>query len=289
MADRNTGRNRSLTLNITKKINGGVVSGYPHIYEGKNSFIWNGVTYPSITSTQFRQLSFDNYLIRLEDFKQYVQSLESGLDVDGDLDPDAQPTIIDGTCSIYTCTTYFEVVNLISSATGYIQNGTGTNPQMYIITGTENAPVSVIGITTNGSEIVGWSDDKYGTNILWTGSTFNTTISCGKTYYFVITQNGVVSKKFCYYSPSTILDEICSKCNETVTVYFNKSQVDINGIDNITWYSDFGLTQVAETGYYKLIGTNSYNNVTNGGVYTISDGSVIEKGFCDPNLLYCCV
>lgn len=284
MADKNTGRIRSLTVIITKKVNGNIVSGYPKTYEGKNSFIWNGATYPTIDQSTFQKMSYDDYIVRLEDYKQYTQSLESGLIIDDVIQSTAQPTIVDGTCSISTdqCTTYFEIVKMTSSASGYILNG-GIGSDNYLISGTENTNLSITGVTTNGSEIIGWSDDQYGNNILFTGATFNIPLSCGKTYYFVISQNVVLSKTFCYYPPSTILDEICAKCNETVTVFFDKSEVDINGIDNVTWYSDFGLTIIAQTGYYK------FNEVSNGGIYTISDGAVIEKGFCDPNLLYCCV
>lgn len=290
MADKNTGRKRALTLSITKKINGNVVSGYPHVYSGTTSFTWNDVTYPTIDASTFQKMKHEDYLVRLEDFKQYVQSVETGLNVDNDLDPSSQPCIIDGTCPmpVDQCTTYFYLSKMSSSASGYILNA-GVGIENYLISGTEGTLVSVTGVTTNGSEIIGWSDDIYGNNILTTGATFNIPISCGKKYYFVVTQNIVLSKTFCYYPPSTILDEICAKCNETVTVYFDKSEVDINGIDNVTWYSDFELTQVAETGYYKLVGTNSYNGISNGGVYTITDGTVMEKGFCDPDLLYCCV
>ena len=299
MADINTGRKRSLTLSINKKANGNIVGGYPKTYEGKNSFIWNGKTYSTINATQFGQLNNDYYIVRLEDFKQYVQSLENGLNVDRDLvgDYTVQPTVTDQTCLVDTsqCTTTFKVSKMTSSASGYIGNS-GVNSEIYLISGTENTLLHITGVTTNGSEIIGWSEDPFGNNILATGATFNIPLGCGKTYYFIITQNQVISKTFCYYPSSTILDEICATCNERVTVYFDKSLAAVSGFENVTWYSDFGLTTLVNDGFYKLttVTINFFGSVITTTlekppIYTIVNGLMTAKGFCDPNLLYCCI
>lgn len=299
MADIKTGRKRSLILTITKKSNGNVVGGYPKTYSGTTTFTWDGVVYPTLTGNTFAQMSYENYLTRLEDFKQYVQSLESGLNIDRDLDPELQPVLIDGSvsCPIDTsqCTTTFMVSKMTSGASGYINNA-GVGQETYLISGIEGTNLTVTGVTTNGSEIIGWSEDAYGNNILTTGATFNIPLSCGKTYYFVITQNMVDTKTFCYYPPSTILDEICATCNESVTVYFDYSDMVANGFENVTWYSDFGLTTKVTDGFYKLttvtinfMGISITTKLESPPIYTIVDGLVSEKGFCDPNLLYCCV
>lgn len=298
MADKNTGRKRSLTLTITKKANGNVVGGYPKTYEGKDSFTWNGAPYVTLTGNTFAQMSYENYLTRLEDFKQYVQSLEYGLDIDRDLDPTAQPVSLSATptgCTADQCTTTFIVSKITSGASGYIGNA-GIGMENYLISGVEGTVLNITGVTTNGSEIIGWSEDAYGNSLLATGSTFNVSLSCGKIYYFVIRQNTVAKKTFCYYPSSTILDEICATCNESVTVYFDQSNMEASGFENITWYSDFGLTTKTPDGFYKLstitinfMGSIITSTLTTPPIYTIINGLVTQKGFCDPNLIYCCV
>lgn len=78
----NTGYQRSLTLIITKTVNGVAATGYPKTYNGRNGFSHNGNTYPAITGTQLAQMTAEDYEQRLADFKGYVQGLEYGLDVD---------------------------------------------------------------------------------------------------------------------------------------------------------------------------------------------------------------
>lgn len=298
MADSNTGRKRSLTVTITKRSNGNVVGGYPKTYEGKNAFTWDGVTYPTLTGSTFGRLSYEDYIIRLEDYKQYVQSLESGLDINRDLDPNAQPCINgdgESPCLIDICSTTFEISKLDASATGYISNA-GVGEEIYIVDGTEGTILNVTGVTTNGSEFKGWSEYPSGLNLITTGATFSVPLGCGKKYYFVIEQNVVASKDFCYYPSSTILDQICGTCNETVTVYYDSSLMVASGFTNVTWYSDFGLTTVVEDGFYKLTTTTIKLfgkvitiNLEKPPIYTLVNGLVTEIGFCDANLLYCCV
>lgn len=78
----NTGKERSLTVKITKSIAGYVQDGYPHTYYGRNEFTWNGTVYPAITPTEMGKLPIDIYTARLEAFKSFVESIETGLDID---------------------------------------------------------------------------------------------------------------------------------------------------------------------------------------------------------------
>lgn len=78
----NTGYERSMTLIVSKTVNAEPAPGYPKTYNGRNEFTHNGVTYPAITGAQLASMTLANYNARLEAFKNYVQGLEYGLDVD---------------------------------------------------------------------------------------------------------------------------------------------------------------------------------------------------------------
>lgn len=80
-----TGKQRSLTVTIDKTIAGVQVDGYPHTYQGRNTFTVGGTTYPAIDATQMALLPIEVYEARLEDFESYVESLEVGLDMSADV------------------------------------------------------------------------------------------------------------------------------------------------------------------------------------------------------------
>lgn len=80
-----TGKQRSLTLQLTKTIGGQIQDGYPKTYQGRNMFLWGENYYESITANEMALLSLDDFNARLADFKSYVESLEVGLDVDSNL------------------------------------------------------------------------------------------------------------------------------------------------------------------------------------------------------------
>jgi len=289
MAEITTGKLRSITLRITKKINGNLVGGYPHTYNGKNQFIWDNITYPEITSYQFGRLNDENYTIRLEAFKLYVQSIENGLDIVEDIDPNAPPykpgTIDDG-CTVTgsQCTTNFYVSKMNFAASGYILNG-GVGSQNYLISGTEFTNISITGVSTNGSTIIGWSDEPSGSNIISTNAILNIPLGCGSKFYLILSNDLIIAKTFYYYSADATIEEICGTCSKIVTVYFNKLQAQ-NGIDknNTVWYSNMGLTKKVNGGYYKL------SNIPNGTIYMISMGKVIGSKICsDGDILPCCV
>ena len=74
-----TGKKRSLTISVTKRIANELAPGYPRIYYGQNSFDWNNVNYPSISDEELSLMSVNKYNERLTAFKAYVESQESGL------------------------------------------------------------------------------------------------------------------------------------------------------------------------------------------------------------------
>ena len=77
-----TGKKRSLTIQVTKTIANELAPGYPRTYYGRNSFDWNSVNYPAITSEDLSLMSVNNFNARLSAFKSYVQSQEPGLEID---------------------------------------------------------------------------------------------------------------------------------------------------------------------------------------------------------------
>lgn len=83
----NTGKQRSLTVQVNKAIAGVQASGYPHTYYGRNEFTWNSTTYPAIDTLTMATMPVVDYQARLDAFKSYVESLESGLDIDATVEP----------------------------------------------------------------------------------------------------------------------------------------------------------------------------------------------------------
>lgn len=82
MAYINTGVERCQTVRIDKKINNVSVSGYPKDYSILSAFTANGNSYSLITETDFQRMSEVNYLQRLSDFKDYVESVEEITSID---------------------------------------------------------------------------------------------------------------------------------------------------------------------------------------------------------------
>lgn len=82
MAYINTGVERCKTVQIDKQINGASVIGYPKDYSILSAFTANGNSYSLITETDFQQMSDVNYLQRLSDFKDYVESIEEIASID---------------------------------------------------------------------------------------------------------------------------------------------------------------------------------------------------------------
>lgn len=78
MAYVNTGEKRSLKFELTKTVGGATVVGYPKTYDGQVS--WGNSLYPTLTDTEFRQLTDSQYNSRKNAFLAYVKSLEAGFD-----------------------------------------------------------------------------------------------------------------------------------------------------------------------------------------------------------------
>lgn len=78
----NTGKQRSLTMTVSKTVAGYVVDGYPRIYYGRNEFTYNGTVYAAITPLGLATIPVAIYEARLAAFKSYVEQVELGLDVD---------------------------------------------------------------------------------------------------------------------------------------------------------------------------------------------------------------
>lgn len=71
----NTGYARNKSLTVTK-------GSYTHTYDIAAGFTHSGTTYQSLSNQGFAQLSQGDYERRLQDFVDYVFSLESGLSTD---------------------------------------------------------------------------------------------------------------------------------------------------------------------------------------------------------------
>ena len=85
----NTGVERSLTLSVRKLINNDLQVGYPIVYQGRNALTFNGHSYASISVYEMNKMTNENYATRLVDFKAYVESIESGLNITDDTINDA--------------------------------------------------------------------------------------------------------------------------------------------------------------------------------------------------------
>lgn len=82
MAYLNTGRQRSLTLQVIKTVNGTIIPGYESkIYDGKLAFTASGYPYPVITDEELAKLNQNLFEQRLNAFCKYVESREPGLKI----------------------------------------------------------------------------------------------------------------------------------------------------------------------------------------------------------------
>lgn len=105
MAYINNGISRSLKVAITKKIGGVTVLGYPKTYDGQGAF----PGYLALTDTQFAQLSDADFTTRYNDFVNYVEFVEAGVDFATDIVGDGA-TKTDPTCLETTTSTTTECV-----------------------------------------------------------------------------------------------------------------------------------------------------------------------------------
>lgn len=83
MAYVNTGKQRSLTLQVIKTVNGNIIPGYENkIYDGKLAFTASGYPYPVITDQELAEMNQSLFERRLNAFCTYVESREPGLKID---------------------------------------------------------------------------------------------------------------------------------------------------------------------------------------------------------------
>ena len=93
-----TGYARSMRVDITKYCDDILVAGYPKTYNGQDNAAFL-VAYPEygiITDNEMCELPLAEYNERISDFKDWIESQESGLDFDSD-------TIIESRIEAYWC------------------------------------------------------------------------------------------------------------------------------------------------------------------------------------------
>jgi hypothetical protein len=103
MAYENNGTARSLYFTVNKQVGGNDVIGYPHTYNGQNS--WGDILYPTLTDNQVRQLSDGAFAARYAAFVAYVEGIESGLDFATDIFGNGATKYDPSNCGITTTTT----------------------------------------------------------------------------------------------------------------------------------------------------------------------------------------
>lgn len=74
----NNGYQRAASLVVDKKVGGVSMSGYPRTYSVLETF----GNYITITSKQLAEMSLPDYNRRMTAFKQYIESIETGITVD---------------------------------------------------------------------------------------------------------------------------------------------------------------------------------------------------------------
>ena len=77
----NTGKQRSITIEIDKTVNNNSLNSYPRTYDGKLSFSFGGVNFPEISEQDLAYMQLSDYQTRLDAYKSYVQSIEPGIDI----------------------------------------------------------------------------------------------------------------------------------------------------------------------------------------------------------------
>lgn len=77
MSEINTGMQRGTELTVTKQVGGIEVDGYPKVYKMYEAF----GNYAAITVDALAKLAVDDYQARLIAFKTYVETVETGVEV----------------------------------------------------------------------------------------------------------------------------------------------------------------------------------------------------------------
>lgn len=117
MAYVNNGTERSLKINVYKKVGGNYVQGYPKVYDGQES--WGNPTYPTLTDSEFRQLSDVDFTARYSAFQAYVATLEPGINFSTDIVGDGATRVNTGVCLPVSTTTTTAAVTVYSFTVRY--------------------------------------------------------------------------------------------------------------------------------------------------------------------------
>jgi hypothetical protein len=170
-------------------------------------------------------------------------------------------------------------------ANGYFDSGSGSNFDTQTLTVPINTNLSVVATPSVGSTFAGWSTTQSIVNPLTTNTTFSHVAEYDITYYAVMNKIGVLSRSFCYYSNGSTIDNACMDCTTIVNVYFSSVSYANNSLENITWYSNEGLTIMVPNGLYKINDGSNINSLT---IYTLTSGDASVLGICNSEPLTCC-
>ncbi len=218
----------------------------------------------------------------------YVFTLPTyGCDVDYSVLELTQPDLV---------TVNYQIYKLNPEATGYITDGT-VQAQKITKSVLWNGDLSITGVSTNSSIFVGWSFDPSQAPLIQTAPVFVHSVQTPSTYYAIIDKVLPIEKKFCKYATTASQTIICDSCDTVVTVFFNRTQYETLGINNITWYKDRALTTVVDNGYYKEYFQESTSTNVRPLIYRLVGGVIplSGKGFpefiicCDCDIIECCV
>lgn len=132
-----TGFARSLTVKVTKTVNGVIASGYPKEYNGRSDvafLIYYAPTYSSISEDDMAKMSLVDFNARLADLIAWVEILEPGLDMDVDLTVEAR--IASDDCTTSTTSTSTSTSTSTTTSTTTIEPTTTTTTTLEVTTTT---------------------------------------------------------------------------------------------------------------------------------------------------------
>lgn len=184
-------------------------------------------------------------------------------------------------------TVNYEIFKLNPEATGYVTDNI-TQAQKLTKSFLLGSNQSITGVTTNSSVFVGWSFEKGPNPLLQTGQVFTHNVQTSATYYAIIDKVLPVEKKFCKYATTDSEAIICDSCKTVITVYFNRSLYESQGINNVTWYKDRALTQVVDNGYYKEYFEEQTPTNRLISIYRLVNGLIPLSGKGVPEFTICC-
>ena len=276
MAYENNGTARSLYFTVNKQVGGNNVIGYPHTYNGQNS--WGDVLYPTLSDNQFRQLSDGDFAARYAAFVSYVEGIESGLDFATDIVGNGATKYDPSNCGITTTTTAgVPPVYAFSVKYGKYPVDTCNGTDTVIYSGVQvpvantilykDAALTQKWNTTNGEHILFVSPVIYGQKAvsvsLISGKIISvTTFLCGSG----ITPDTPISHE------AGLANDVAELCAAPVSLVYTKSPATFT--TGSVLYADLAMTIIL-TGYTKVIHSNTgiiYNLNSSTGVIGSATG-----------------